>query len=116
MGHAAPRRRALPDVELLRNVRRLCRAGASFEAVFGYDCARERAEIARLALPDLTQPHLDGSLRQAYREAGFRAASVARLSNAELLAIPSTWSKRLAFGHPRDVWRLRAVAVAARDV
>ncbi|MEX1254931.1 MAG: class I SAM-dependent methyltransferase [Dehalococcoidia bacterium] len=100
---------ALPDVDALRNVRRLCRDGASLEVVLSY-AERDRGELARLGLPGLSQAHLEGALTRGYRDAGFRVASVETLTRDELRALPSTWAKRLAFGRPREAWRVRAVA------
>jgi 16S rRNA (adenine(1408)-N(1))-methyltransferase len=101
---------AAPDVELLSNVRRLCRAGATLEVVLGYDCARERSEVERLALPELTEHHLTAELPRGYRDAGFRVGRVEAMTRESLRALPSTWAKRLAFGRPRDVWRIVARA------
>lgn len=100
----------VPDVELLSNVRRLCRPGATLEAVLGYDCERERAEIGRLALPGLTEEYLTTELPQRYRDAGFRIERVESMTRDALRALPSTWAKRLAFGRPRAVWRILARA------
>jgi len=104
----------LPDIELLSNVRRLCRPGATLEAVLGYDCERERAEIGRLALPELTERYLSHELPSRYRDAGFRIERVHSMRRDALRALPSTWAKRLAFGRPRAVWRIVARAAVTR--
>lgn len=100
----------LPDVGLLANVRGLCRPGAVLEVVLGYDCERERAEVDRLALPELTERHFARELPSRYRDAGFRVHHVDALTRDYLRALPSTWAKRLAFGRPRQVWRITARA------
>ena len=100
----------VPDVELLSNVRRLCRPGATLEIVLGYDCERERSEVERLALPELTERYLTTELPRGYRDAGFRIERVAAMTREALRALPSTWAKRLAFGRARDVWRITARA------
>ena len=114
---------ALPDVELLRNVRVMCRDGASLEVVVGYDCERERGEIERLAaqagkpglqkprLHELSPSYIECELARGYREAGFRIEQTERLSREDLRAVPSTWAKKLAFGREREVWRVGASAV-----
>lgn len=101
---------AAPDVELLANVRGLCRTGATLEVVLGYDCERERTQVDRLALPELTEEYLTRELPPRYRDAGFRVQRVEALTHEALRALPSTWAKRLAFGRPRDVWRIVAKA------
>jgi 16S rRNA (adenine(1408)-N(1))-methyltransferase len=100
---------ALPDVESLRSLRRLCREGASLEVVLSY-AERDGSELTRLGVAALSKAHLEGALTRGYRAAGFRVTCIESLSRDELRALPSTWAKRLAFGRPREVWRLRAVA------
>jgi hypothetical protein len=100
----------MPDVELLRNVRALCREGASVEVVLGYDCERERGEIERLALPELSKDRIECELARGYREAGFHIERADRLSRDDLRALPSTWARKLAFGRERDVWRIEGRA------
>ncbi len=78
--------------------------------MLGYDCGRERAEVERLGLPELTKAYLTGDLARGYRAAGFRVDAVERMTTDALRALPSTWAKRLAFGRPRDVWKISATA------
>ncbi len=79
--------------------------------MLGYDCERERAEVERLGLPDLTESYLTGDLARGYRAARFRVGAVERMTRDALRALPSTWAKRLALGRPREVWRMMARAV-----
>lgn len=102
-----------PDIEVLAQVRRLCRAGAAFEAVLSIDPARDGREAARLGLAS------EGALSVAllspgYRAAGFHLCSVEPMAREAVAALPSVWAKRLAHGRPRPVWRLRA-EVSERD-
>lgn len=92
-------------------MRRLCRPGATLQIILGYDCERERSEVGRLALPELSEHYLARELPRGYRDAGFRVERVEAMTRETLRALPSTWAKRLAFGRPRDVWRISARAM-----
>jgi 16S rRNA (adenine(1408)-N(1))-methyltransferase len=102
---------ALPHVEALRGVRRLCRPGAALDIVIALHEERDATEQARLGLPELSECHLTCDLPAPYRDAGFRIGSIERVTRAELRALPSTWAKRLAFGRERAVWRVHARAL-----
>jgi 16S rRNA (adenine(1408)-N(1))-methyltransferase len=102
---------ALPDVEALRTVRRLCRPGAALEVILALDDERDATELARLGLAEFSERHLTCELTVAYRDAGFRIDAIERMTREELRALPSTWAKRLAFGRERPVWRVRARAL-----
>jgi 16S rRNA (adenine(1408)-N(1))-methyltransferase len=43
-----------------------------------------------------------------YDEAGLHVSRIERLENQELAQYETTWSKRLAFGRRRDIWRIQA--------
>jgi 16S rRNA (adenine(1408)-N(1))-methyltransferase len=100
---------ALPDVDALRGMRRLCREGASLEVVLSH-ADRDASELARLGLPALSRTHLEGALTRGYRDAGFRVTCIETLSPDDTRALPSTWARRLTFGRPRQVWRVRGFA------
>jgi 16S rRNA (adenine(1408)-N(1))-methyltransferase len=62
-------------------------------------------------LPELSERYLSLELPAGYRAAGFRIERVAALAREGLRELPSTWAKRLAFGRPREVWRITARAM-----
>ena len=101
---------AHPVVPLLQNVRRLCAPDAALTVVLGVDPRRDRAEVLRLGLPKLDAAHFAGALAAGYAAAGFVVTSVRPLTSEDLLRWPSSWAKRLAFGHRRSVFQIEARA------
>lgn len=99
---------AAPEIDSLRHVAHLCLADATLEIVFSYDEQRD----ARLGIPlgaaGLDEPHIAGTLPRYYERAGLRIVAAERAPQRELADYETTWAKRLAFGRPRPVWRLRA--------
>jgi 16S rRNA (adenine(1408)-N(1))-methyltransferase len=95
-----------PDPAVLAGIRRLCRAGASLEVTLGYDAVDAKGTAG---LAPLSRERLDDDVLPAYREAGF-AGAAAPLGAGELRRCGTTWAARLAFGHERRFWRLRATA------
>jgi len=82
----------LPEISFLSALRRLCASNATVEIVFSYDEPRDAV------LPD------------AYENAGFRVTSIETIPQSDLRCYETTWAARLAFGRPREVWRLRLIA------
>ena len=99
---------AKPDLDSLRQIASLCQPNASIEILFSYESQRDAREIASLGITDLNQEHIM-RLPSVYEQAGLRVLSVETLPQRGLAAYETTWAKRLAFGRPREVWRLRAV-------
>jgi 16S rRNA (adenine(1408)-N(1))-methyltransferase len=95
---------AAPGIESLRHIASLCLPEADIEVVFSYDRqrdAREKAPLGGAVLDVAALPHL-------YQEAGLQIITAERIPQPDLCAYETTWAKRLAFGRPREVWRIRA--------
>jgi hypothetical protein len=101
---------ARPEPSALATIRGLCRRDAAVDIVLAVDPERDRAEIRRLGLPS-PDDGFAGRLAPDYEAAGFRLMTVRPLRREQLACWPSTWSRRLAYAHPRSV-----VHVAARAV
>lgn len=83
------------DVMSLNNIRRICSAHALFRVVLGVDPSRDKAELARLQLPELSLNYIDSTLSRNYREAGFEIIERRILNPAEWREIETSWAKRL---------------------
>lgn len=101
---------AAPDLSSLEQIRRLCLPGAEVEIVFSCDPRYDRAESARLSLPDLNQAHIASHVRGIYREAGLEITAADCIASAELAGYGTTWAKRLSSGRAREIWRIAARA------
>ena len=102
---------ATGDVGVLRNLRRICSAGALFEIVLGLDPARDQSEIQRLELPVLSLEHIDHVLAPKYAAAGFEVTERGILPAAEWPEFDTSWAKRLQQNEQRPITYLIARAV-----
>ena len=97
-----------PETAFLHRLHRLCASEASLEIVFSYDQERDASEQGPLGAAGVQESYVRNVLPALYEAAGFRITGTDRISRSELSAYETSWAKRLAFGHPREVWRLRA--------
>jgi 16S rRNA (adenine(1408)-N(1))-methyltransferase len=98
---------ALPEVDALRHVARLCLPDATVEIVFSYDQQQDAREGAPLGTVVLDEQHI-AMLAERYARAGLEIVSTANIPQRQLTAYETTWAKRLAFGRRREVWRIEA--------
>jgi 16S rRNA (adenine(1408)-N(1))-methyltransferase len=102
---------AAGDAEVLGGLRRLCAPGCALEVVIGVDPARDRAEIERLGLPELSPAYLESILAQKYSAAGFEVMETGALSQADWSQLQTSWARRLQGNAERAVVYLIARAV-----
>lgn len=102
---------ATGDVEVLRNVRRICSPGALLEVVLGIDPVRDRSEIERLTLPDITDDYVVNHLIGCYHSVGFKVFEHGLMSAVEWGKLDTTWARRLHQNEQRSVAYLIARAV-----
>jgi hypothetical protein len=98
---------AVPEVESLRRLRRLCLPIADIQIVFSYDACRDTHDSALTSVV-LDEQHLTRLLKSRYLEAGIVVNQIEKISREDLKSYSTTWANRLAFGKERIVWRIRA--------
>ncbi|MEN3329358.1 MAG: rRNA ((1408)-N(1))-methyltransferase [Acidobacteriota bacterium] len=81
---------ATGDVEVMRNLRRVCAEGALLEVVIGIDPVRDKTEIERLGIKP---KFIDDALVGNYKAAGFEIVEQRTLTTSE--SVDTSWSKRL---------------------
>ena len=86
---------AVGDVDVLRNLRRICAPDALLEVLLGLDPARDEAEIERLGLATLSLEYLDQTLVPQYAAAGFTITERGIMAAAEWPELNTSWAKRL---------------------
>jgi 16S rRNA (adenine(1408)-N(1))-methyltransferase len=101
---------ALGDESVLLNLRRVCASGAWLEIVITLDPERDRTEIERLELSQLSLEFLETSLIPRYRTAGFEVVEYGSLSPSEWPHLQTSWAKRLS-GAARPLTYLIARAI-----
>ena len=97
---------AAPEVVSLRNIARLCLAGANVEIVFSYDVQRDARQGIPLTACALDEEHI-ATLPRLYEQAALQILAAGRFPQKELVAYETTWAKRIVHGRPRKIWRLR---------
>jgi len=90
---------------ILKNLRSLGKTGAELTVLVGYDENNEPAEMERRGLPPLSE-QLFSEISGNYLGAGIKIISVSVLDNMALRKIESDWARRLAYGPPRQTFRL----------
>lgn len=98
------------DKDVLSNLRRICAPGCILEIIIGLDPARDRTEIERLSLPELSQGYLDTVLTPQYRAAGFDVLEKGVLAQAVWSKLQTSWARRLQGNTEREVIYLIARA------
>lgn len=86
---------ALGDSVTLSNLRRICAVEALLEVIIGFDPKRDRSELERLGLPELSAEYLTTELIPTYKLNGFEVIEHGLVSSADWPALKSSWAKRL---------------------
>lgn len=101
---------ATGDVDVLRNLRRICAVDAVLEIVIGIDPIRDQSEIERLQLHELSLEFIDSELAAKYASVGFQITERGILSAAEWPEFETSWARRLKGNERRPVTYLIARA------
>ena len=102
---------ATGDAAVLRNLRRICSAGALLEVVLGLDPRRDQSEIERLGLQPLTVEYIDEILAPRYAAAGFDVTERGTIATSEWPELNTSWAKRLQSSEQRTITYLVGRAV-----
>ena len=97
---------ATGDEEIIKSLRRICAPGCLLEIVIGIDPERDKNEVERLGVPELTPVFLHSYLVPKYKAAGFDLLDCEMLTNAEWSQLETSWAKRLGGNDNRSVWYL----------
>jgi 16S rRNA (adenine(1408)-N(1))-methyltransferase len=86
---------AVGDEHVLRSLRRIAAPGCLLEIVIGIDPERDRTEIDRLGIPELTSVFLHSYLIPRYIAAGFEFLETGTLDSIEWSRLETSWAKKL---------------------
>ena len=101
---------ATGEEEILRTLRRIAASGCLLEIVIGVDPERDKTEIERLGLPDLTSEYVHSSLISKFEIAGFDLIDSRTLHRSEWSQIETSWAKKLSPSDSRSVLSIRLSA------
>ena len=94
---------ATGDENALRGLHRIGARGCLLEVVIGIDTERDRTEIERLALPDLSLNYIESVLTARYERIGFEMREKGVLSIADWKRLHTSWASRLSTNDRREV-------------
>jgi 16S rRNA (adenine(1408)-N(1))-methyltransferase len=94
---------AVGDETVLKSLRRICAPCAYLEVVIGSDAERDRTEIARLGIPELSPEYIETELIPRYLDAGFEVTESGMIPASEWPHIETSWAQRLKGGESRSL-------------
>lgn len=94
---------ATGDVEILKSLRRISAPGCLLEIVIGTDPVRDKAELERLDIPELTPIILHSYLIPKYIASGFKLVDHGRLDPARWSKLDTSWARKLQGNTSRKV-------------
>ncbi len=99
------------DEAVVGGLRRICAPDALLEIVIGVDQQRDRSEIERLGLGEVSEEHVHDTVTPRYANAGFEIHEIGVLSAGEWPCLDTAWAKRLRFSPWRQLlyWIAQAV-------
>jgi len=89
----------------------LLKNGGELEIVLGYSPDLEPSESDRLDLPNLSQEYVGNVIVKAFEimSGGMKLNMLEFFPKEKLTDIGSNWAKKLAFGRPRQIYRLKLI-------
>jgi 16S rRNA (adenine(1408)-N(1))-methyltransferase len=94
---------ATGDDHVLGALQRIAAPGCILEIIIGIDATRDRAEIERLDIPELTPVFLHSYLFPKFKAAGFELIDHGTLGPAEWSTLETSWARRLQGNDNRRV-------------
>jgi 16S rRNA (adenine(1408)-N(1))-methyltransferase len=91
------------DEKVIGALRRVATVGCVLEIVIGIDPERDKSEIERLGIPDLTPVFLHSYLFPKYANAGFTRLDHGKLGPAEWSRLDTSWARKLQGNTDRKV-------------
>ena len=98
------------DRQILSALRRIAAPECFLEIVIGIDPERDRSELDRLGVQDLTPVTLHSFLVPKYKAAGFQPLECRRLERDEWSKLETTWARKLSGGDKRTAYFLSFIA------
>jgi hypothetical protein len=101
---------AVGEIEVLKQLRRICAPDALLEVVLGLDPVRDLTEFQRLGLKRMSIESIDTELKPLYSEAGFEIMERGILPASEWPEFKTSWARKLRGSPNRQITYLIARA------
>lgn len=95
---------AAGDTEILSSLRRIASNKCLLEIAIGVDIQRDRSELDRLGVPEMTSDHFDRVLFPRYTKCGFQHIERRELKPDEWRKFETTWARKLSGNESRKVY------------
>ncbi len=105
----------LGDVVVLQNIAAVAARPARLDIFINYSVFADPVPLDIVGLPDMTIEYIETVLRPRYAQAGIIIVERAYLGPEVMKQIPTTWSRRLAFGKRPQTVYLQAELPAEPD-
>ena len=99
------------EADVLRSLRRIAAEGCSLEVVIGVDPDRDKTELDRLDIPDLSDHYVGTVLMEKYTNSGFEIKQHGLLEHSEWSRLETSWARKLQVNKDRKVFYLVGEAV-----
>lgn len=91
-----------------KNIKRICQPGAYIDVLFGYESDYDRSKIGELNLPELSAEYIDTTMKKNLETVDLELMEMSKITTEQLQTYPSTWAKKLSYGHAdRTFYHLR---------
>jgi 16S rRNA (adenine(1408)-N(1))-methyltransferase len=94
---------AIGEPRVLQGLRRILVDGGLLEVVLGVDAARDRGEVERLGLPNISLDYLTSVLEPRYADSRLIIKEKGKLAAHEWPHLQSSWARRLSGNDRRRV-------------
>lgn len=94
---------AVGDEAVLRSLQRISAPGCLLEIVIGIDPVRDKTEVERLGLPEMTEDYFRSVLISRYEAAGFELVDFGEMDASEWSKLETSWARKLQGGDGRRV-------------
>ena len=84
------------DDKILSELRRIAAPECMLEVVIGIDPERDKSEIERLGLPDLSGQYILTKLLPNYLQAGFEFVETRQMESTEWSQLETSWARKLS--------------------
>ena len=102
---------ATGDPEIIGSLRQIAAPECLLEVVIGIDSEKDKTEIDRLRIQDLSDKYVWAVLTQKYAAAGFAVTECRALDRSEWEGLESSWARKLKTNRNRRVFYLVGEAI-----
>jgi 16S rRNA (adenine(1408)-N(1))-methyltransferase len=104
---------ALGDIVTLLSIRRIAAPYCNLEVIIGIDPQRDRSEVQRLGIPELTPEFIKLELERRYLNAGLELIEYRILEHSEWSKLETSWARKLTPNEGRKATYLLFEAVSS---